>query len=163
MKSTGEVMGVGNSFAEAFAKAQYGAGVLLPASGKAFISVKDADKETTIEIARDLQGLGYELIATGGTAQALQDNGLECSVINKVYQGQPHIVDMIKNDEISLIVNTTLGKKAIADSYTIRREALNHKVTYTTTMAGARALALALAQLDGETVTSLQELHKEAS
>ncbi len=163
MKSTGEVMGVGATFAEAFAKAQYGAGVELPRSGKAFISVKDTDKEAAIEVARDLQALGYELIATDGTARALKNSGLECQVINKVYQGEPHIVDMIKNGEISLIVNTTLGKQAIADSYTIRREALNHKVTYTTTMAGARAMALALGQLDGETVISLQELHKEAS
>jgi carbamoyl-phosphate synthase large subunit len=161
MKSTGEVMGVGENFGEAFAKSQLAAGVKIPHAGRAFISVRDVDKPAAIEVARELAAQGFELIATHGTAQALADAGVDCRSVNKVLEGRPHIVDMIKNDEIDLIVNTTEGKQAIADSFTIRREALNHKVTYTTTIAGAQATCRAIAYLDPERVYRLQDLHRE--
>lgn len=160
MKSTGEVMGVGRSFGEAFGKAQLAAGNPLPRGGKAFISVRDADKAKIIDIARDLQQYGFTLVATRGTRAFLIENGIPCERVHKVGEGRPHIVDKIKNDEINLIVNTTEGKQAIAASYSIRREALMHKVSYTTTIAGARAACLALACLDNEAVNCLQELHK---
>jgi carbamoyl-phosphate synthase large subunit len=161
MKSTGEVMGVGENFGEAFAKSQLAAGVKIPRAGRAFISVRDVDKPAAIEVARELAAQGFELIATHGTAQALAEAGVDCRSVNKVLEGRPHIVDMIKNDEIDLIVNTTEGKQAIADSFTIRREALNHKVTYTTTIAGAQATCRAIAYLDPERVYRLQDLHRE--
>jgi carbamoyl-phosphate synthase large subunit len=161
MKSTGEVMGVGASFAEAFAKAQLAAGVVLPRSGKAFVSVRDADKPRVAAMARRLVERGFEIYATRGTAAVLEAADVPCQRINKVTEGRPHVVDMIKNDEVSLIVNTAEGKQAIKDSYAIRREALQHKVSYTTTMSGAEATSLALQYLDGEEVRSLQQLHKE--
>jgi carbamoyl-phosphate synthase large subunit len=160
MKSTGEVMGVGRSFAEAFAKSQLAAGNPLPRGGKAFISVRDADKTKIINIARDLQQHGFVIVATRGTGAFLADNGIPCERVHKVGEGRPRIVDKIKSDEINLIVNTTEGKQAIAASYSIRREALMHKVSYTTTIAGARAACSALACLDNEEVNCLQELHK---
>ncbi|MDM8565847.1 carbamoyl-phosphate synthase large subunit [Candidatus Halobeggiatoa sp. HSG11] len=163
MKSTGEVMGVGRSFGEAFAKSQIAAGSNLPTSGLAFLSVRDVDKPVTINIARELSLLGFELIATRGTAQALHQAGIDCTVVNKVTEGRPHIVDRIKNDEISFIVNTTEGKQTIADSFTIRRTALQHKVSYTTTIAGARATMLALKTLDATEVNRLQDLHQEGN
>jgi carbamoyl-phosphate synthase large subunit len=161
MKSTGEVMGIGRSFGEAFAKSQLAAGSDLPRSGIAFLSVRDTDKPAAVDIARELAALGFELLATRGTAQAIQRAGIACTVINKVLEGRPHIVDRIKNDEISFIINTTEGKQAIADSYTIRRMALQYKVTATTTIAGARASVLALKTLDTNKVNRLQDLHKE--
>jgi carbamoyl-phosphate synthase large subunit len=161
MKSTGEVMGVGATFAEAFAKAQLAAGVVLPRSGKAFVSVRDADKPRVAAMARRLVERGFEIYATRGTAAVLEAADVPCQRINKVTEGRPHVVDMIKNDEVSLIVNTAEGKQAIKDSYAIRREALQHKVSYTTTMSGAEATSLALQYLDGEEVRSLQQLHKE--
>jgi len=161
MKSTGEVMGVGPTFAEAFAKAQLAAGVVLPRSGKAFVSVRDADKPRVAVMAQLLVERGFELYATQGTAQVLEAAGVPCQRINKVTEGRPHIVDMIKNNEVSLIINTAEGKQAIKDSFAIRREALLHKVSYTTTMAGAEATTLALQFLDAEAVRSLQQLHKE--
>ncbi len=161
MKSTGEVMGVGYSFAEAFAKAQLGAGVILPISGKAFLSVRDNDKSSIAEVGQSLINLGFSLVATGGTARILEAAGMECQLVNKVGQGRPHIVDMIKNDEISLIVNTTEGTQAIADSATIRSNALQHKVTYTTTISGGRAFCTAMNQTGETNVYSIQELHKE--
>ena len=161
MKSTGEVMGVGGNFAEAYAKAQLAAGVVLPRGGKVFLSVRDADKPRVAAVARRLLERGFELYATRGTAAVLAAAGVACHRINKVTEGRPHIVDMIKNDEVSLIINTTEGKQAIKDSYTIRREALNRKVSYTTTMAGAEATSLALQYLDAGEVRSLQQLHKE--
>ncbi|SIT66264.1 carbamoyl-phosphate synthase large subunit [Ectothiorhodosinus mongolicus] len=161
MKSTGEVMGVGRSFAEAFAKSQLGAGITLPLAGKAFISVKDTDKAGVLALARDLQRRGFGLIATDGTAKALEADGIACQRINKVTEGRPHIVDMIKNGEISFIINTTEGRQAIADSFTIRREALQQKITYTTTLAGAQATVQALDYIDSESVYCLQELHRE--
>ncbi len=161
MKSTGEVMGVGRSFAEAFAKGQLAVGEKISDSGLAFISVRDEDKQEAVKVARELARIGFSLCATHGTARALREAGLECQGVNKVREGQPHIVDMLKNDEIDLIVNTTEDKQAIADSYSIRRTALQHKVFYTTTMAGAHATVLALKQGNSEAVNSLQELHCE--
>ena len=161
MKSTGEVMGVGRSFGEAFAKSQLAASVSLPTGGKAFISVREADKAAVVAIARDLLTLGFELLATRGTQQTLTDAGVPCERVKKVAEGQPHIVDMIKNDEISLIVNTTEGRQAVADSREIRRAALQHQVNYTTTLAAARATILALNSEDNVSVNRLQTLHGE--
>ncbi len=161
MKSTGEVMGVGRTFGEAFAKAQLAAGDQLPRGGRAFISVRDADKPKVVDVARDLERLGFALVATKGTAVALRAHGLDCETVHKVGEGRPHIVDMIKNDRIHLIVNTTEGKRAIADSFSIRREALMHKVSYTTTIAAARATCQALRAADSGSVSCLQDLHRE--
>jgi carbamoyl-phosphate synthase large subunit len=158
MKSTGEVMGVGESFGEAYAKSQEAAGSLLPRKGKAMLSVRDADKPRLIRVARDLIDLGFQLYGTHGTAAAVRAAGISCEGVNKVKEGRPHIVDMIKNKEVSFIVNTTEGAQAIADSAEIRRAALQHKVSYTTTIAGAEATCLALKQSDAVTVNRLQEL-----
>jgi carbamoyl-phosphate synthase large subunit len=159
MKSTGEVMGVGESFGEAYAKAQEGAGTLLPAKGRAMLSVRAADRPRLIRVARDLLELGFTLYGTRGTAASVQKAGLPCVIVNKVLEGRPHIVDMIKNGEISFIVNTTEGAQAIIDSAEIRRAALQHKVSYTTTIAGAEATCLALKQLDILSVNRLQDLY----
>jgi carbamoyl-phosphate synthase large subunit len=159
MKSTGEVMGVGASFGEAYAKAQRAASARLSQSGVILISIRDADKPKILPISRDLVSKGFKIVATRGTAQALLDAGIECAKVNKVHEGRPHIVDMIKNGEVQLVINTTEGKKAIADSFTIRREALQHQVTYTTTVAGARATCFALGELDTGSVNRLQDLH----
>jgi carbamoyl-phosphate synthase large subunit len=159
MKSTGEVMGVGDTFGEAYAKAQLAAGEVVPKSGLAFISVRDADKPAAQSVARELARLGFRLCATHGTAEALRAAGLECQGVNKVREGQPHIVDMLKNDEINLIVNTTEGKQAAADSYSIRRTAVQHKVFYMTTMAAARAVIHAIAGIESGVVHRLQDLH----
>ncbi|NCC39518.1 MAG: carbamoyl-phosphate synthase large subunit, partial [Gammaproteobacteria bacterium] len=160
MKSTGEVMGVGLTFGEAYAKAQEGAGTLLPRrGGKALLSVRVADRARLIRVARDLVGFGFKLYATHGTARALHEAGLDCIGVNKVAEGRPHVVDMIKNNEVSFIVNTTEGAQAIADSAAIRRAALQHKVSYTTTISGAEATCLALKQLDILTVNRLQDLY----
>ncbi|MDH5710273.1 MAG: carbamoyl-phosphate synthase large subunit, partial [Gammaproteobacteria bacterium] len=161
MKSTGEVMGVGNTFGMAFAKAQLGAGVTLPTGGNVFISVRDHDRDAAVVLGRELIEKGFSLVATRGTGRALQEAGIECKLVNKVYEGRPHIVDMIKNGEINLIINTTEGKKAIADSYTIRASALQAKVSYTTTMAGAQATCRALSYLEQNAVTRLQSLHAD--
>jgi len=161
MKSTGEVMGFGRSFGEAFAKAQLGAGVNLPTSGKVFVSVRERDHVAAVEVGRLLEELNFEIVSTRGTAAKLNENGIECALVNKVYEGRPHIVDMIKNDEICLIINTTEGKKAISDSYAIRAAALQHKVSYTTTIAGAKATCMALKSQSNNEVNRLQDLHKE--
>ena len=161
MKSTGEVMGVGRSFGEAFAKSQLAAGNDLPCSGIAFLSVRDADKQAAVDVGRELAALGFELLATRGTALGLQQAEISCAVINKIAESRPNIVDRIKNDEISLIINTTEGKQAIADSFAIRRTAIQHKVTYTTTIAGARATVLALKTLKTTEINRLQDLHQE--
>ncbi len=161
MKSTGEVMGIGATFGEAFAKAQLGAGNAVPVSGTAFLSVRKADRPAVVGLAADLVGKGFRLVATRGTAETISAAGIPCDIVNKVMEGRPHVVDMIKNGQIALIVNTTEGKQAIADSYTIRRSALQHKVYYSTTMAGARATCMALEYLDTGNVTSLQDLHQE--
>jgi len=160
MKSTGEVMGVGTSFGEAYAKAQLGIGDKPLNGGTALISVRNEDKPKIIQVARDLQAVGFHLAATRGTAKTLQDAGIQCTVANKIKEDRPHIVDMIKNDEIQLLVNTTSGKKAISDSYLLRREALQHQVTYITTLAGAVATCLALAQDKTDSVHRLEELHQ---
>jgi carbamoyl-phosphate synthase large subunit len=162
MKSTGEVMGIGPVFGEAYAKSQQAAGVALPRAGRVFISVRDADKPVVAPIARDLLRKGFELVATRGTADVLDQAGIACERINKVAEGRPHIVDAIKNEGIQLIINTTEGRQAIADSFSIRREALQHKVCYTTTIAGARATGQALGYLQSDDVRSLQDLHREA-
>jgi len=161
MKSTGEVMGIGRTFGEAFAKSQMGAGNTVPASGTAFLSVRRDDRAAVVELARGLLGKGFRLVATRGTAAAIRAADIKCDVVNKVMEGRPHIVDMIKNGQIDLIVNTTEGKQAIADSYTIRRSALQHKVSYSTTLAGARATCMALDYLNTGSVYSLQALHQE--
>ena len=161
MKSTGEVMGIGKTFGEAFAKSQRAAGVNLNDSGKVLISIRDADKAKAPDIARMLVSKKYEIVATSGTAKFLQDQNIPCEIVYKVNQGRPNTVDMIKNDQIQLIINTTEGTKAIADSFTMRREALQHRVPYYTTMAGARAACYALGELDAGDVNCLQELHKD--
>jgi len=160
MKSTGEVMGSGLTFGEAFAKAQLGAGEILPKGGTAFLSVRDVDKTGLLQVANDLLELGFTLLATKGTQQALAAGGISAELINKVQEGRPHIVDAIKNGDIDLIINTTEGRNAIADSATIRRSALQKKVYYTTTLAGASALCKAL-KIDGDiAVNRLQDLHQ---
>ncbi len=159
MKSTGEVMGIGKSFAEAFAKGLLAAGTVLPQGGKAFISVRDPDKKMATKLARDLIEQGFTLVGTGGTARAILRAGIPCQHVNKVLEGRPHIVDMIKNDEISLIVNTTEGRAAIADSYEIRREALMHGVSYTTTLGGGFATCMAMDHREIRDVYRLQSLH----
>jgi carbamoyl-phosphate synthase large subunit len=159
MKSTGEVMGVGRTFGEAYNKSIMGAGYQLPQGGRALLSVRNADKPRAVQVAQDLIDLGFTLSATGGTCQAILDAGLECTRVNKVMEGRPHIVDSIKNREVNFIINTTEGAKAIADSAEIRRTALQHKVSYTTTISGAEATCLALKQLDKLNVNRLQDLH----
>jgi carbamoyl-phosphate synthase large subunit len=160
MKSTGEVMGVGKTFGEAFAKSQRASGVDLSHSGKVLISIRDADKPKLPELAKMLIAKNYEIVATRGTAKVLKEAGIPCKEIFKVNEGRPNTVDMIKNGEVQLIVNTTEGVKAVADSFTMRREALQRKVTYYTTMAGARAACYALGELDAGDVNCLQDLHK---
>lgn len=161
MKSTGEVMGVGRTFAEAFVKSQLGAGTRLPDMGRAFISVRREDRQRVVEIAKSLAALGFQLVATRGTAGALSAAGLEVTPVNKVAEGRPHIVDMIKNGEISLIVNVVEDKRAVQDSYAIRRSALQQKVTYYTTLAGAKAACMGMAHLQELEVQSLQDLHHQ--
>jgi carbamoyl-phosphate synthase large subunit len=152
MRSTGEVMGTDASFARAFAKSQIGAGTRLPVGGTVFISVRDADKDLIVAPARDLVGMGFALIATGGTARALAAAGLPVSTINKVLEGRPHVVDALKNGEIHLVFNTTDGAQALADSSSIRRAALTLKVPYYTTLAGAKAATEAIAALKGHSL-----------
>jgi carbamoyl-phosphate synthase large subunit len=159
MKSTGEVMGVGESFGEAYAKAQDGAGTGLPRKGKAMLSVRHADRPRLVRVARDLLDLGFSLCGTHGTAGAVREAGIPCEGVNKVAEGRPHVVDLIKNREVSFIVNTTEGAQAIIDSAEIRRAALRHKVSYTTTISGAEATCLALKQLDAVGVNRLQDLY----
>jgi carbamoyl-phosphate synthase large subunit len=162
MKSTGEVMGTGRTFGEAYAKAQTGSGVTLPREGVCFISVRDRDKPGAVELARRLIARGFEVVATEGTAHALMAAAITCRRVNKVREGRPHIVDMIKNDEIDLIVNTTEGKLAIRESNSIRREAVHHRVTYYTTLAAGLATCEAMDHLDEVEVNRLQDLHNEA-
>ncbi len=159
MKSTGEVMGIAKRFGQAYAKAQLGAGANIVKRRRAFVSVRDADKSRVGEIAKRLIELGFEIISTRGTALVLQAAGISCKRVFKVAEGRPHVVDYIKNHDIDFIVNTTEGKLAIADSFAIRRNALQHKVSYTTTLSGAEAACLAMKYEDRETVTRLQDLH----
>jgi len=159
MKSTGEVMGVGDSFGEAFEKALKATNEVVPVAGKCFVSVRDADKADAIELAKALVEKGFTLCATGGTQVALQEAGLECEQINKVMEGRPNIVDAIKNEEITYVVNTTEGRQAINDSSLIRRSALQHKVPYATTMTGALAVLEAMNFGEEREVRRLQDLH----
>ena len=160
MKSTGEVMGAGTSFAEAYGKAQTAASDTIPSKGRAFLSVRDADKDQLPEIAKGLVDLGFALVATHGSAKVIREAGMEVQLVNKVQEGRPHIVDMLKNHEVDFIVNTTEGKQATADSFLIRRTALQNKVCYTTTMAGGRASVAALRHGEDRTVHSLQDLQR---
>ena len=159
MRSTGEAMGVGLSFGAAVARAQQGVGIQAAASGTVFISVRDADKVRVLPVAKELSERGFKLVASEGTWKHLIENGIECDYVNKVMQGRPHIVDLIKNDEIDYIVNTTEGRQAIADSFSIRRQALQHKVNYSTTIAGAKATLRALDHWNERGVRSLAELY----
>lgn len=159
MKSTGEVMGIAKRFGQAYAKAQLGAGAHIMKRRRAFVSVRDADKARVGEIAKRLIALGFEIVATRGTALVIQAAGIDCRRIFKVTEGRPHVVDFIKNHEIDFIVNTTEGKIAIADSFAIRRSALQQKVSYTTTLSGAEAACLAMKYDDRKVVTRLQDLH----
>ena len=159
MKSTGEVMGTGETFGEAFMKATIGAGDSMPVVGKAFISVRNMDKAGAINVAKSLVEMGFALCATEGTALALADAGLEVERVNKVLEGRPNIVDMIKNDEISYVVNTTEGRQSTNDSAEIRRSSLQHKVPYTTTIAGAEAIVMALDYGEEKVVRRLQDMH----
>ncbi|MCL4747348.1 MAG: carbamoyl phosphate synthase large subunit, partial [Burkholderiaceae bacterium] len=160
MKSTGEVMGVGYTFGEAFVKSQIAAGVHLPTKGTAFISVKNGDKARMIAIARSLHELGFSLVATKGTAAAIAANAIPVSAVNKVQEGRPHVVDLLKNGEISLVINTVEDRRgAITDSRSIRTTALAQRVTFYTTLAGARAAVEGIRGLRDLDVYSLQELH----
>jgi len=160
MKSTGEVMGVGDTFGEAFAKASLGAGDILPEGGRALISVKNSDKPGVSRVALSLIEQGFELVATRGTAAVLRESGMEVETANKVTEGRPDISDLVKNKRVDLIINTTEGRKAIADSAIIRRLALQHKVCYTTTLTGGEAIAIALRYKNASTVRRLQSLHQ---
>ncbi|WP_050468121.1 carbamoyl-phosphate synthase large subunit [Herbaspirillum chlorophenolicum] len=161
MKSTGEVMGVGKTFGEAFVKSQMGAGVKLPTSGKVFLSVKNSDKPRAVQVARDLVALGFSVVATKGTAAAISAAGIPVTTVNKVVEGRPHIVDMVKNNEIALVINTVEEKRnAIADSGAIRTSALAARVTTFTTIAGAEAAVEGMRHLDALNVYDLQGLHK---
>jgi carbamoyl-phosphate synthase large subunit len=161
MKSTGEVMGVGETFGEAFLKSQLAAGVRLPNAGKVFVSLKNSDKPRAIETARMLEGLGFQIVATRGTAAALAAAGVAVTPVNKVAEGRPHIVDMIKNDEIAMVVNTVEEKRsAIQDSYAIRRAALTDEVPTYTTLAGFRAAAIGIQGMRALEAASIQALHQ---
>jgi carbamoyl-phosphate synthase large subunit len=161
MKSTGEVMGVAYTFGEAYAKAQLASGVILPRSGNAFISVKDSDKPKSIKLAQELKDKGFNIFATRGTAEFLNEHDVSCEAVNKVREGRPHIVDLIINNDIQLIVNTTEGKRAVGESESIRREAVIRKVTYYTTIAAALATCEAMYYIDNLTINRLSTLHDE--
>jgi carbamoyl-phosphate synthase large subunit len=163
MKSTGEVMGIGRSFGEAYAKAQLASGVVLPTEGTALLSVRNSDKAGAVELANILVERGFEIVGTHGTAEYLREAGVKCWRVNKVREGRPHIVDMIKNGEFTLIVNTTEGKQAIQESRSIRAEAVHRNVTYYTTLGAAVATCTALEHLDDSDVNRLQDLHKEVA
>jgi len=163
MKSTGEVMGSGKTFGEAFLKASLGASVRLPRGGRAFLSVRDQDKPGLSAVAAELMAAGFELVGTRGTCDVLTAAGLDCTPVNKLKQGQPHILDQIKSNTIDLIINTTDGRQAVADSYYIREEALGRKIPYTTTLAGARAICAALSGSAEPPVYRLQDIHQESA
>ena len=159
-KSTGEVMGVGKTFGEAFVKSQLGAGTKLPTSGKVFLTVKNNDKARAVEVARALRALKFDLVATKGTAAMIREAGIDCITVNKVTEGRPHVVDMIKNNEIVLVINTVEERRnAIADSRQIRTSALQARVTTYTTIAGAEAAVEGMKYLDNLSVISVQEMH----
>jgi len=160
MKSTGEVMGVGNTFAEAFFKSQLGAGETLPSKGKVFISVRAEDRPQAADLAKGFHALGFTVLATRGTGQAISESGTPVTIVNKVTEGRPNIVDMIKNNEVSLIINVVDDKRAVKDSYSIRAEALSRRVAYFTTLAGARAACLGMGYSSELQVYPLQALHQ---
>ncbi|MES3010189.1 MAG: carbamoyl-phosphate synthase large subunit [Pseudomonadota bacterium] len=162
MKSTGEVMGVGKTFGEAFVKSQIGAGTKLPRSGKVFLTVKNSDKQRAVEVARALHAMQFEIVATKGTTAAIQAAGIPCTVVNKVAEGRPHIVDMIKNNDIALVINTVEERRnAIADSRAIRTSALLARVTTYTTIAGAEAAVEGMKYMDNLDVISVQDMHAQ--
>ena len=163
MKSTGEVMGFGKTFGEAYFKAQRAAGVILPKTGNVFISVRDHDKKPICDVASELISMGFKIFATSGTFNHLVESGVDCTRINKVKDGHPHIVDMIKNNEVHLIINTTEGARSIKDSFSIRKEAQNHKISLTTTVSGAKAFCKAIKFIDDFGVQDLKERHKSLS
>ena len=161
MKSTGEVMGSGKSFGEAFYKASLAASSELPQSGLAFISVREQDKGGVIAVARSLVDAGFDIMATDGTQKVIAAAGIDCRRVNKLQQGQPHILDEIKNDAVHLIINTTDGRQAITDSYYIRQQALSRKIAYTTTLSGASAICAALSYSVDSPVYRLSDIHSE--
>ena len=163
MKSTGEVMGIGRTFGEAYGKSQLAAGTVIPDQGRVLISVKTVDQESCVAIARYFSEQGFRIVATHGTAAVLNQSGIEVRSVNKVQEGRPHVVDMIKNKEIDMIVNTTAGKQSLKDSYTIRRAALQNKVTYFTTLAAARAACEAHRAGNQLGINLLQKLHEEVN
>jgi carbamoyl-phosphate synthase large subunit len=162
MKSTGEVMGIDDEFGLAYAKAQAASNNKIPTSGKIFLSVKDKDKDFTVEIARKLRELGFKLVATRGTAGYLHAHGIEVESINKVMEGRPHVVDLIKNKEINFIINTVTGSQAQKDSFSIRRSALQYRIPYTTTISSAKAVVMAIESLLKRElkIKSIQEYHE---
>jgi carbamoyl-phosphate synthase large subunit len=162
MRSTGEVMGLDKDFGLAFAKSQLAAGQILPLTGGVLFSVKDPDKPQLLPLARDFYNLGFEIFATGGTATFLKENGVPVSDVHKVREGRPHIIDRIKSREIALVINTPRGRFTPADSYSIRRAALEYGIPYTTTLSAARATFIAIRTLkEGKLeVKSLQEYHE---
>jgi carbamoyl-phosphate synthase large subunit len=161
MKSTGEVMGIASDFGGAFAKAQAGANMKLPVSGKVFISVVDRDKQAAAELAKDLYNIGFKIVSTGKTADLIQEKGIPVERVVKLNEGRPNIVDFIKNGEVSLIINTLLGKRAVKDSFHIRYSALVYSIPYCTTIQGAIAAVDGIKSLlkGSETVKSLQEYY----
>jgi carbamoyl-phosphate synthase large subunit len=163
MKSTGEVMGIGSNFGEAFAKVQAACGYDLPKKGTVFVSVHERDKAAVLPVARKFRELGFDLVATSGTAKFLRENGLEADLVHKVSDARPHVIDYIKNGKIDMVINTSLGKKTHSDSYEIRRTTLLYNVPYATTIAGAKAIAEAVEQLQRSDwdVKTLQEYHQE--
>jgi carbamoyl-phosphate synthase large subunit len=163
MKSTGEVMGIGSDFGSAYAKAQLGAGQNLPISGTVFISVIDADKKTVLPVATQYRDAGFDIMATQGTSQYLADHGIPNKAVNKVSVGRPHVVDAIKNSEIQLIINTSIGGETRRDGYYIRRNALRYKIPYATTTAGGMAIFKAIETLRQKkmTVKTIQEYNAE--
>jgi carbamoyl-phosphate synthase large subunit len=165
MKSTGEVMGIDRNFGLAYAKAQAASKNILPTSGKIVFSIKDKDKPYAVPLARTLIDMGFEIIATRGTAAYLAENGLEVQVINKVAEGRPHIVDLIKNREADFVVNTVTGAQAQRDSFSIRQSALQYGVPYTTTIAGADAVVKAVEMLTAKKlrIRPIQEYHEDLS
>jgi carbamoyl-phosphate synthase large subunit len=155
-------MGVGKTFGEAFVKSQLGAGTKLPREGRVFISVKNSDKPRAIEVARELLAMGFGICATKGTAAALNTAGVTCAIVNKVTEGRPHVVDMIKNNEVVLVINTVEERRnAIADSRQIRTSALLARVTTFTTIAGAEAAVQGMQHMDHLDVISVQEMHAQ--
>ena len=159
MKSTGEVMGVGSSFSEAYAKAQLGAGEIIPQSGSVFLSVRDSDRPYIANLAKEFIDLGFKIIATQGTARHIEKAGFPVEVIKKVAEGRPHVVDAMKNGDVNLIVNTTEGRQSILDSASIRRTALEEKIYCTTTLEGGRAVCSVLRNKELWSVERLQDLH----